>query len=193
MTLRLRHDLHEDPRHAAGVFVVRGRGAALVAAGLLALLGGCTGAGQPAEPGTSPPPAHGERHPDEYAAELADLTNRARVDQGLDPLTRSECAATAGRQRAAALRGAALEHRPMQAVNRRCEAGTVAENLFAGDATPAEVVEAWMGSPGHRNNIVDPTLQQIGVGCVHEERGLLCSEIFLGDADDSPTATPSTR
>lgn len=39
-----------------------------------------------------------------------------------------------------------------------------AENIAAGQRTPAEVVDGWMNSPGHRKNILDPNLRQIGVG-----------------------------
>ena len=39
-----------------------------------------------------------------------------------------------------------------------------AENIAAGQRTPADVVRAWMASPGHRANILNCTLAQIGVG-----------------------------
>jgi uncharacterized YkwD family protein/spore coat assembly protein SafA len=39
-----------------------------------------------------------------------------------------------------------------------------AENIAAGQTTPAEVVQAWMNSPGHRANILNSTYTQIGVG-----------------------------
>jgi hypothetical protein len=38
------------------------------------------------------------------------------------------------------------------------------ENIAAGYATPAAVVEAWMNSDGHRANILDPDYCDIGVG-----------------------------
>ena len=39
-----------------------------------------------------------------------------------------------------------------------------AENIAAGQRTPADVLEAWMNSPGHRANILNCALTQIGVG-----------------------------
>jgi uncharacterized protein YkwD len=45
----------------------------------------------------------------------------------------------------------------------------VAENIAAGQRTAAEVVRGWMESPGHRANILDGELTQIGVG--HAEGG----------------------
>ncbi|NLK51179.1 MAG: LysM peptidoglycan-binding domain-containing protein [Syntrophomonadaceae bacterium] len=38
------------------------------------------------------------------------------------------------------------------------------ENIAAGYATPQEVVNGWMNSPGHRQNILNPNYTQLGVG-----------------------------
>ncbi|NQD67084.1 SafA/ExsA family spore coat assembly protein [Bacillus haikouensis] len=43
---------------------------------------------------------------------------------------------------------------------------TAGENIAAGQSTPAEVVEAWMNSEGHRKNILSPAYTEIGVGYV---------------------------
>jgi uncharacterized protein YkwD len=42
--------------------------------------------------------------------------------------------------------------------------GTVAENIAAGQSSAAEVMDSWMNSRGHRNNILDADLEDIGVG-----------------------------
>ncbi|MCH5196890.1 MAG: transporter, partial [Oscillospiraceae bacterium] len=34
----------------------------------------------------------------------------------------------------------------------------------AGQRTPSAVVDAWMNSAGHRNNILNPDLEYLGVG-----------------------------
>jgi len=39
-----------------------------------------------------------------------------------------------------------------------------AENIAAGQTTPAAVVTGWMNSAGHCKNIMDPALKEIGVG-----------------------------
>ena len=41
---------------------------------------------------------------------------------------------------------------------------TTGENIAAGQTTPAQVVEGWMKSPGHRANILNPNYTEIGVG-----------------------------
>ena len=40
----------------------------------------------------------------------------------------------------------------------------LAENLAAGPPNPEEVVAGWMNSPGHRSNILNCALREIGVG-----------------------------
>ncbi|WP_433324467.1 CAP domain-containing protein [Spirillospora sp. CA-294931] len=41
---------------------------------------------------------------------------------------------------------------------------TYGENIAAGQRTPADVVRAWMNSPGHRANILNCSFKEIGVG-----------------------------
>jgi uncharacterized protein YkwD len=41
-----------------------------------------------------------------------------------------------------------------------------AENIATGFSTPAAVVAAWMGSPGHCRNILSPSYSAIGIGMV---------------------------
>lgn len=41
---------------------------------------------------------------------------------------------------------------------------TIGENIAAGFATPESVVQAWMNSPSHRQNILHPLLEEMGVG-----------------------------
>ncbi len=40
----------------------------------------------------------------------------------------------------------------------------IAENVAAGQKTPEEVVNSWMNSPGHRQNILSPHITEMGVG-----------------------------
>ena len=45
------------------------------------------------------------------------------------------------------------------------------ENIARGQQSPESVMRAWMNSPGHRANILDPRYDQIGVGFVQGSRG----------------------
>lgn len=41
---------------------------------------------------------------------------------------------------------------------------TAGENIAAGQPTPAAVVQAWLDSPGHCRNMMDPDFTELGVG-----------------------------
>lgn len=47
------------------------------------------------------------------------------------------------------------------------------ENLAIGQTTPEEVVQSWMNSSGHRENILSEDFTNIGVGIAQNERGQL--------------------
>lgn len=146
------------------------------------LLGACGGDDGAPEPSPTRPAPAVALAPDAYAAELVALTNEVRAEEGLPELAGSDCAREAGLERAAALVGEEeLTHAPLAPVIAACEPlTTAAENLVNSTASPTEVVEAWLGSPGHRSNIVDPALTEIGIGCVPDGEKLLCSQVFLG-------------
>ncbi|SKA76546.1 spore coat assembly protein SafA/uncharacterized protein, YkwD family [Caloramator quimbayensis] len=46
------------------------------------------------------------------------------------------------------------------------------ENIAYGQRTPAEVMNAWMNSSGHRANILSPSYTQIGVGLAKDANGV---------------------
>jgi len=46
------------------------------------------------------------------------------------------------------------------------------ENIAYGQRTPQEVMNAWMNSPGHRNNILSSSYTQIGVGLAKTKNGV---------------------
>jgi uncharacterized protein YkwD len=49
---------------------------------------------------------------------------------------------------------------------------TYAENVAAGQTTPAEVMSAWMNSPGHRANILNGSMVNIGVAAAVGANGV---------------------
>jgi uncharacterized protein YkwD len=53
-----------------------------------------------------------------------------------------------------------------------------AENIAQGQVTAADVVSAWMGSPAHRANILNPTLTMIGVGARQAAGGTIWTQVF---------------
>src|SRR6478735_7711135 len=55
---------------------------------------------------------------------------------------------------------------------------TAGENIAYGQKTPAEVMNAWMNSPGHKANILSKNFTHIGVGYVQD--GSYWTQQFIG-------------
>ena len=108
------------------------------------------------------------------AAEVVAVTNAERRRHGLPAFTvDARLGAAAQLHSADMLRRGFFDHRNPdgeQVWDRARTVGypyrKVAENIAAGQRTAAEVVAGWMDSPGHRRNILDAELHQIGVGHV---------------------------
>ena len=129
-----------------------------------------------------PTPAPSSADPAQTAARLEELTNDARADEGLPALAHSECAVEAAADRAADLVGNPdLPHAPMDAVLADCGVGVAGENLSRATLPADAVVDAWLASPGHRANILDPEYTAMGVACVPDVDATLCSQVFLGE------------
>jgi uncharacterized protein YkwD len=82
-----------------------------------------------------------------------------------------------------------------------------AENIAAGSSTPEQVVSSWMNSSGHRANILNPNLKEIGIGYyfLADDTGRVnfnhyWTQVFATSLDGSvnpapaptPTPTPNT-
>ena len=112
--------------------------------------------------------------------EIVTRTNAERVAAGLPALTVSECATQQAVARTALLAAEnRFEHDPLEPILEACAARAVGENLALGYPTALAVVAGWMGSAGHRANILSTRYTQIGVGCTEGPRGILCGQVFL--------------
>ena len=124
---------------------------------------------EPAPPDRARPAAASDPEREVVAA-----TNAERRHHGLAALSTDARLGTAARQHSADMvrRGFFAHQNPdgAQVWDRALAAGyryrKVAENIAAGQQDAAEVVRGWMNSPGHRANILDAELTQIGVGLV---------------------------
>ena len=104
---------------------------------------------------------------------MLDLTNQARARSGLTPLTYDpQLGQLAEEHSEDMLARDFFSHTSPDGVtfgDRVNQAGInaiAAENIAAGSATPEAVVEQWLGSTGHRANILNPSLTKLGVGHV---------------------------
>ena len=120
------------------------------------------------EPPPTQPPAP---PPASTSSDAVTLTNQQRVNAGLAPLNAN-----------GALNNAAAAHSADQAARNQMthtgsngsnagdriraagyQPGTWGENVAAGYTSASSVVAGWMGSSGHRANILNPAFTQIGV------------------------------
>ncbi|MFD7137467.1 CAP domain-containing protein [Streptomyces sp. NPDC059894] len=105
-------------------------------------------------------------------ADVVGLTNRERARAGLPPLAPDPLLATAARAHSVDMVARCFYSHTSpegtQPWDRAAAAGsarrTIGENIACGQRSPAEVVEDWMNSPGHRANILKPAFTHIGVG-----------------------------
>lgn len=135
----------------------------------------------PSSPPDAPPVEAAPPSPPTMVDEIVTRTNAERATAGLPPLAVSPCATEQAATRTATLAAEdRFEHDPLEPILAACAARTVGENLALGYPTALAVVAGWMGSDGHRANILGDAYTQIGVGCATGPRGLLCAQIFLG-------------
>ena len=64
-----------------------------------------------------------------------------------------------------------LVHQDLGPILKRCKASQVAENIAYGYPTAHATVRAWMHSKGHRANILNPGLTNLGVGAARDKNG----------------------
>src|ERR1700684_761994 len=119
------------------------------------------------------------------ARQLMEATNADRAQHGLGPLKWDPALARAAQRHADLMVGQrALSHQYGGEADLETRVGqegahfhVVAENLAAA-ATPDALEAEWMQSPGHRANILDPRLDEIGVGMVRQGGYLWAVEDF---------------
>lgn len=141
-----------------------------------------TQTGAPA-PTTAPPPTPVPPPTGGAAAAVVALTNDARVAAGCAPLRTDARITTAAQAHSTdmAEKGYFDHNSPdgRDPGDRMVAAGYPTpggENIARGQRDAAEVVQAWLDSPGHRRNIEDCSFTTIGVGL--DERGNYWTQDF---------------
>lgn len=112
--------------------------------------------------------------------ELLDLVNEQRQKAGLAALRANDKLFQAAREHTANMaRQDSLEHTldgkgPGERIRDKGYEGFGAgENIAAGQRTPAEAMDSWMNSPGHRANILGEDYNEIGIGIASHAQGML--------------------
>ncbi len=121
-----------------------------------------------------------------YEEQVVKLVNQARAQNGLKPLTANWELARMARYKSQDMHdknyfshtsptyGSPFDMMRSFGISYRA----AGENIAMGYATPQAVMNAWMNSPGHRANILNPSFTQIGVGYV--ANGNYWTQEFIG-------------
>ncbi len=112
-----------------------------------------------------------------FELEVIRLVNQERISRGLHPLRRNSSLTNAARaHNQDMIDNNFFDHTGSDGSTpseRACDHGYapygwgdcyVGENIAGGQSTPASVFNSWMGSSGHRNNMLNPDYREIGVG-----------------------------
>jgi uncharacterized protein YkwD len=107
-----------------------------------------------------------------FVDEVVRLTNEFRAENGVAPLTANDELDTAAQGHSDDMAQADFFNHigsdGSDPQDRAAEAGYssqfLGENIAAGQTSPEDVVQAWIDSPGHRENMLRPQFTEIGVG-----------------------------
>jgi uncharacterized protein YkwD len=107
-----------------------------------------------------------------FATQVIKLTNRERAKSGCKPLKSNSLLKSAAQAHSGDMaKKDYFSHTGKDGrspFDRMTDAGysytAAAENIAAGQRTPADVVKGWMNSAGHKKNILNCTYTEIGVG-----------------------------
>jgi len=136
-----------------------------------------------------------------YAAEVVRLVNEERAKVGAAPLASSNSKLSAAAQKRAQEAAGYFSHTrpdgtewetvlPEYGIQFPADYTAWGENLAGGQKTPAEVVQAWMGSEGHKKNILKTSYNWIGVGVYEKDGTLYWSQLFLYSTTLTDDTTP---
>ena len=102
------------------------------------------------------------------AYQVLELVNQERTKKGLEPLTMDAQLLEKSMLRAAELSLLFSHTRPNGAAFADLDLFSsmyLGENAAAGQENAEQVMQSWMGSPGHRGNILTDYYRSIGIGC----------------------------
>lgn len=114
-----------------------------------------------------------------YANQARRATNSERTSRHLAQLARSACLqrfAVAQATRMAQQRR--IFHQPLEPILSRCGMRLVGENVASGYPNGKAVVQGWMGSPGHRDNILQPDYRQMGLAARRDGSTWYVAQVF---------------
>ena len=111
-------------------------------------------------------------HNTTFSQAVLELVNGHRINVGLEPLALSDDLNDSAALRAQEIVEVFDHTRSDGSSFDTAISGSyrmIGENIQAGASLPEEVVDAWMNSEGHRENIMNPDYQEMGLGYYYVE------------------------
>ncbi|WP_082232452.1 CAP domain-containing protein [Halobacillus massiliensis] len=141
------------------------------------------------ESGSEPAESLMEQDPSEFEKEVVELVNEERAKEGLEPLKMYERLSDLARMKSQDMADESyFDHTsptygsPFEMMDQYdFKYWSAGENIAAGQRTPEQVMDGWMNSPGHRENIMKEEFTHIGVGYVEGEGsyGTYWTQMFM--------------
>lgn len=133
----------------------------------------------------------------ELEAAVIELHNQARRDAGLPPFTVHDLFVETSRTWSQEMASTGVIGHDPDYVDDSCRRTegwrTCAENVAVGYDTAAGVHGGWMGSTGHRNNILNPTYNRVGIGVWRDGDGRVYWTARFMAGTDQPTPDPDVH
>ncbi|NED11899.1 CAP domain-containing protein, partial [Streptomyces sp. SID9124] len=145
---------------------------------------------QPSAPKSAPATRQAPAQPTPSASSDADqvlaLVNTERAKEGCGPVTGNDQLTTAAQRHSEDMAAKDYFSHTSQDGSgpgeRITAAGyrwsTYGENIAKGQRTPADVMNSWMNSPGHRANILNCSFKELGVGIQDSPGGIVWTQDF---------------
>ncbi|MEU2023880.1 sigma-70 family RNA polymerase sigma factor [Streptomyces sp. NPDC016469] len=135
---------------------------------------------------TRPAPARPAPSPPSDAEQVLALVNTERAEEGCGPVTGNDRLTTAAQRHSEDMAARDyFSHTSQDGSDpgeRITAAGyrwsTYGENIAKGQRTPADVMNSWMNSPGHRANILNCSFKELGVGIQDSPGGIVWTQDF---------------
>ena len=157
-------------RLPAGVFLLA----------LVLFFAGQAGTGRTAKAAATQDVSGTERY--DYAFQVLEIVNKERAGVGASPLTMDKDLLSAAMLRTAETVVSFSHTRPNGEMCYTASSKMSGENIAMGSGgasgTPAQVMNQWMNSPGHKSNILDTSFQTIGIGCLVTSSGTYWVQCF---------------
>lgn len=125
----------------------------------------------------------------DYANEVLKQVNKKRKQNGVSALKMDSGLLQSAMFRSAEIVVEFSHTRPNGTVCFTVNDKVYGENIAMGQKTPSAVMNSWMNSQGHKENILNSGYTSVGIGCVQSGGAMYWVQCFGYDAGDGKTKT----